>query len=118
MNHTAEIFDATILDTLRQVMEREYPVLLRVFINDTREHLLGLRQAVLEEDVQAAARLSHSLKGSCQNMGALQLVALSTQVETLARAGVLPDGATLAALQDAAGRAETVVQQQLDVHPA
>lgn len=88
--------DDSILSTLRDVMEDEYPTLLEVFIKDSDERiqalhrLLNPREAVVALqsdplDLIALGMTAHSFKGSSSNMGAMELADLCRQLEELAR---------------------------------
>jgi HPt (histidine-containing phosphotransfer) domain-containing protein len=65
--------------------------LIDVFIQDA-ERLIGLLQAATADgDIGAVARISHSIKGSAQAMGAAKMIELSRSLE---------DGARLAEQRD------------------
>ena len=81
----AEHLEGSVLATLRDVMENEYPVLLDTFIVDSEERLRGLQQGLEGADAQALRLAAHSFKGSCSNMGAVLLASLCKQLEDLAR---------------------------------
>lgn len=77
--------DSSVLATLQDVMEAEYPVLLDTFLTDSEERLLLLQSACRNgrgEDLRQAA---HSFKGSCSNMGATLLAELCRELEEAAR---------------------------------
>lgn len=65
--------DSSVLVTLQDVMEDEYPVLLDTFLVDSEERLLILHHAEQAADALALRLAAHSFKGSCSNMGALIL---------------------------------------------
>lgn len=89
--------EESVLDTLREVMEDEYPTLLEVFLKDCEERIRALHQWVSSagmgadppqsdlSDLQALGMTAHSFKGSSSNMGAFQLADLCRQLEELAR---------------------------------
>ena len=91
--------DDSVLSTLRDVMEDEYPTLLEVFLKDSDERILALHQWVGPHadppssgqsdslDLKALGMTAHSFKGSSSNMGAVQLADLCRQLEELARSG-------------------------------
>ena len=81
----AEHLGGSVLATLRDVMENEYPVLLDTFIVDSEERLRGLQQGLEGADAQALRLAAHSFKGSCSNMGASLLAGLCKQLEDCAR---------------------------------
>jgi len=92
--------DDSVLSTLRDVMEDEYPTLLDVFLKDSEERIHALHQWLGRSDtaadgpesrlgdspdLKALGLTAHSFKGSSGNMGALQLADLCWQLEELAR---------------------------------
>lgn len=77
--------DDAVLAALQDVMEDEYPILLDTFVADSEERLRLLHQARQEADAQALRLAAHSFKGSCSNMGAVQLAGLCRQLEDVAR---------------------------------
>jgi HPt (histidine-containing phosphotransfer) domain-containing protein len=88
-----EHVDMSVLGTLREVMEGEYPSLLDVFIKDSEKRVRALNQLIRTPDFSAepAAQLqplgmmAHSFKGSSSNMGATRLTELCRLLEELAR---------------------------------
>ena len=76
--------DGNVLAALREVMEDEYPVLLDAFLLDSEKRLKMLHIACERGDVEQLRQTAHSFKGSCGNMGAVQLADLCRQLEELA----------------------------------
>lgn len=86
--------DQAVLESLREVMEDEYPVLLDTYLADSEERLRALHQALAQADALQLRQTAHSFKGSCSNMGAGPLAALCQQLEEVARReqqDVVPD---------------------------
>ena len=77
--------DNAVLETLRDVMENEYSLLLETFLLDSEERLRLLLETSRSGDAQAMRLAAHSFKGSCSNMGALLLASLCKELEELAR---------------------------------
>jgi HPt (histidine-containing phosphotransfer) domain-containing protein len=87
--------DDNVLNTLRDVMEDEFPTLLEVFLKDSDERIHALHQSLSAADPAAPAAPppdllalglnAHSFKGSSSNMGAVHLADLCRQLEALAR---------------------------------
>ena len=77
--------DNAVLETLRDVMEDEYSLLLETFLLDSEERLRLLLETSVSGDAQAMRLAAHSFKGSCSNMGALLLASLCKELEELAR---------------------------------
>jgi len=87
--------DSNVLAALREVMEGEYPVLLDAFLTDSEKRLQRLHIACDNGDVEQLRQAAHSFKGSCGNMGAVQLAELCRQLEELAGDGRLDGAAAL-----------------------
>jgi HPt (histidine-containing phosphotransfer) domain-containing protein len=81
--------DNTVLASLQDIMEDEYPLLLQTFLNDSEERLELLRNAVRDRDAETLRLVAHSFKGSCSNMGATELAALCKELEDMAREDTL-----------------------------
>jgi HPt (histidine-containing phosphotransfer) domain-containing protein len=77
--------------SLAAFMESAQPAVLRelvdVFVQDAERQLGLLRAAAEGGDIPALARISHSLKGSAQSMGAANMIELSRSMEESARLG-------------------------------
>jgi len=73
--------DTEILDTLKEVMEDDFQVLIDTFLSDTVVRIDSLRAALTETDADLLRRSAHSLKGSCSNIGVQQLAVLCAQME-------------------------------------
>lgn len=74
--------------------------LVSLFCEDTDTQISDLREAVERRDPAAIRKVSHSLKGSSDNLGASRMAELCAELETLVRDGELPGTIdALAALQ-------------------
>lgn len=88
-----EHVDLTVLNTLRDVMETEYPALLHIFIRDSQARVTDLNGLIQAADFSPASQahldqlglLAHSFKGSSSNMGAAHLAQLCGELEDLVR---------------------------------
>ena len=74
--------DRDVLDTLRDVMEENYPDLLDTFLMDSESRLQELKETA---DAEKLSEVAHSLKGSASNMGAVRLAELCQALESDAR---------------------------------
>ncbi len=83
---------ATLTDLGAAAVFRE---LLGVFLHDTPERLVTLRQAITKKDAQRVRFVAHTMKGSCGYLGANDLLALCREMEGLGRSGVLTEAAPL-----------------------
>lgn len=86
---------------LRELMADDFSTLIEAYLRDSSERLQLLTQACAAQDLLAAKRQAHSLKGSSSNVGAAALADYCQRLEQLARGG------DLAAMQ-----AELVTLQQ------
>lgn len=79
--------DYSVLTTLQEVMEDEYPTLLDVFIKDAEYRISRLRQLMGASafDLQELSMMAHSFKGSSSNMGAIRLADLCRELEERSR---------------------------------
>lgn len=79
--------DYDTLDTLKQVMEDDFNLLIETFRQDSTERLKKLHEVVQGNDADLIRRAAHSFKGSSSNIGAQQLAALCATLEKKALAG-------------------------------
>lgn len=115
--------DLTVLSTLRDVMETEYPALLHIFIKDSEIRVTDLNGWVAAADCSAASAsqlqqlgmTAHSFKGSCSNMGATHLAELCRQLEDLVRGQTTVSGARVTQLVKAIDSEFRVVRGMFDV---
>jgi HPt (histidine-containing phosphotransfer) domain-containing protein len=73
--------DQEALAELQDVMEGEFDVLVQTYINDSLERIGGLKAALDAGDAEELAKVAHSLKGSCINIGAPRLGDLCQRAE-------------------------------------
>ncbi|MFI8739460.1 Hpt domain-containing protein [Stutzerimonas zhaodongensis] len=91
----AEHLDTSVLVTLQEVMEAEYPVLLDTFLVDSEERLRLLQAACRSGEAESLRQAAHSFKGSCSNMGAAMLAELCREMEESARRDQLDEAPVL-----------------------
>ncbi|MGE6662162.1 Hpt domain-containing protein [Pseudomonas sp. NPDC077408] len=91
----AEHLDTSVLVTLQEVMEAEYPVLLDTFLVDSEERLRLLQAACRSGEAESLRQAAHSFKGSCSNMGAALLAELCREMEESARRDQLDEAPVL-----------------------
>ncbi|AZZ46069.1 histidine kinase [Pseudomonadaceae bacterium SI-3] len=91
----AEHIDTSVLVTLQEVMEAEYPVLLDTFLVDSEERLRLLQAACRSGEAESLRQAAHSFKGSCSNMGAALLAELCREMEESARRDQLDEAPVL-----------------------
>lgn len=118
-----EHVDMSVLGTLREVMEGEYPSLLDVFIKDSEKRVRALNQhirtpgfsAESAAQLQPLGMMAHSFKGSSSNMGATRLTELCRLLEELARNQSAANGAAVSQLVQAITDEFSVVRDLFDV---
>lgn len=76
-----EHLDYETLNTLRQVMEEDFGLLIDTFIQDSNDRIVKLREVVGGTEADPIRRAAHSFKGSSSNIGALRLTALCYSLE-------------------------------------
>lgn len=81
--------DYETLETLKQVMEGEFGLLVSTFKQDSTERIASLRNLIQQEDTDLVRRAAHSFKGSSSNIGAQRLSTLCAALEKKALAGSL-----------------------------
>jgi len=81
----SELLDKTVISELREIMGDEYEFLIQTFVDDAQRKLTSLQKSIVEEDWEQTFRTAHSLKGSCRNVGALQLATCLEKLEKNAR---------------------------------
>lgn len=86
---TTPHLDREILNTLKDVMESDFVLLVETFISDSSERVRVLQQIIPQGDAETIRRAAHSFKGSSSNIGASRLAELCSLIETQALAGNL-----------------------------
>ena len=89
------------LNSLKEVMEDDFNFLIETFIQDSQDRLAKFYELVDGDDFDAIRRASHSVKGSCSNLGALRLASLYAALERKALAKDIPNlGTDLAKIEE------------------
>lgn len=89
MTSTSE-FEGTLagFDALRELMgEQGLRELIDMFVEDGGVHLDALGSALARRDAALLAERAHALRGSSATLGAFQMAALCSRLESLGRAG-------------------------------
>ena len=107
--------DPTVLADLRALGGEDDPEFLNraigCFLRDTPKRLGVVRDAVGQGNARGLEQAAHSLKGSCSNIGARQMVALCLALEERGRAGSVKGAETLLApLDNAFARVREVIE--------
>ena len=88
---TDAVLDDAIIKELREVMEEDFPSLVRTYMSNSPKLLGLLENAVDQRDMLAIALHSHSLKSSSANLGAMQVSGIARRIELAARDDRLQD---------------------------
>jgi histidine phosphotransfer protein HptB len=81
--------DIAAIETLKEVMEDEFTLLLDTFFEDSVQRIRDLRADLSGCDAEAFRRTAHSLKGSASNLGAIELAGLCLRAEEMGLSGDL-----------------------------
>jgi DNA-binding NarL/FixJ family response regulator len=89
------VLDPAVFDELRVLVgsSGEDPLkgLVSQFVQDTEEWLIQLREALEVSDTSAVSRISHSMKGSADQLGGRRLALSCSRLEENATTGSLSD---------------------------
>jgi histidine phosphotransfer protein HptB len=92
---TFPLLDAEIIAELRDVMEKEFTVLINTFLNDLPIQLDRLHRAIDQGSAAEVYQAAHKLKSSCGSLGAFRLAELIRQLEQAGRLKTLDGAAEL-----------------------
>lgn len=105
--------DSTVVESLRELQAPGGPNLLEqltaAFLEDARARLTELQHAVRTDDLAKVLCVAHSLKGMCGAIGALQMAALSLELERSAMAATV-DAQLASRLEDEFARVAAALQ--------
>jgi histidine phosphotransfer protein HptB len=73
--------DRDTLNSLKQVMEDDFGLLISTFVQDSQDRIQKLRMIIETNDADLIRRTAHSFKGSSSNIGAPHLSALCAALE-------------------------------------
>ncbi len=76
---------------LEEIMEDEFPELVKVFIADSDPRIPALKQAFDNKETNTLRELAHSFKGASGNLSALPLAELCFKIEEQSREGKLAE---------------------------
>lgn len=76
-----EHLDYDTLNTLKQVMEDDFDLLIDTFVQDSNDRIQTLRKVIKGTEADLIRRAAHSFKGSSSNIGALRLSSLCSTLE-------------------------------------
>lgn len=79
--------DLVVYNTLGEILEDELPSLVDEFIQDASNKLNELKEHVKNDDAEKIFSVSHSLKSSSANLGAMQMSEICKMLEMESRNG-------------------------------
>jgi len=83
-----EILNEELLGELKLIMEDEFGDLMQTFLLESQRQFLNAQSAWDEGDFAKLRLSAHSLKGSCANVGAEQLLQTCAVLEAQAKAAI------------------------------
>jgi CheY-like chemotaxis protein len=85
-----DALDQSVLAGLRELGDQELVAeLAELFLKDVSSQLEALREAIRVGDAPSAERVTHTLKGSCGNMGALRMSTICAELQDVGYSGEL-----------------------------
>lgn len=75
------------LDAMRDMFGTDFPMLAELYLRDSPPRIAALQAAAATSDAALAAKVVHSLGGSCASIGATRLASLCQDMELGCRAG-------------------------------
>lgn|SRR5687768_16397767 len=84
-----EHLDYDTLNTLKQVMEDDFALLIDTFVQDSNDRIQTLQNVIKGTEADLIRRAAHSFKGSSSNIGAPHLASLCSALEKKALANNL-----------------------------
>lgn len=82
---TGQHLDMNTLSELKEIMEKDYVLLLTTFLHDSVAKLDSIKVAADQGSASELRESAHSFKGSSSNMGAVRLADLSKEIEDRAK---------------------------------
>ena len=81
MSSTRGAIDRAVLNELYEIMEEDFVSVIQSYLKSAPNLMHGVREAVQNRDMDALVKNAHPLKSSSANVGALELSALSKELE-------------------------------------
>ena len=111
----APAIDRARLDELAELGDEEDPEwimsILQKFEEDTASRIVKLVVAAETGDASALGQTAHALKGSCSNLGAMQMASIAEELQRLGQGGSTTGAADMVqALETAFARAKTAIE--------
>ncbi|MGR3899536.1 Hpt domain-containing protein [Psychrobacter sp. 1176_08] len=109
-----EIINHEQFEDMRDLLEEDFADLIQVYLADSRQRISTLRVAQQEQDNTNGFEIAHALKGASANLGATQVMTLSSQLQERCREQLISEQADLIEnIAIALQRAEQEINQRL-----
>ncbi|MGP5372571.1 Hpt domain-containing protein [Psychrobacter alimentarius] len=109
-----EIINHEQFEDMRDLLEEDFADLIQVYLTDSRQRISTLRVAQQEQDNTNGFEIAHALKGASANLGATQVMTLSSQLQERCREQLISKQADLIEnIAVALQRAEQEINQRL-----
>ncbi|AMT96789.1 MULTISPECIES: Hpt domain-containing protein [Psychrobacter] len=109
-----EIINHEQFEDMRDLLEEDFADLIQVYLADSRQRISTLRVAQQEQDNTNGFEIAHALKGASANLGATQVMTLSSQLQERCREQLISEQADLIEnIAVALQRAEQEINQRL-----
>lgn len=109
-----EIINHEQFEDMRDLLEEDFADLIQVYLADSRQRILALRAAQQEQNNTNGFEIAHALKGASANLGATQVMTLSSQLQERCREQLISEQTDLIEnIAVALQRAEQEINQRL-----
>lgn len=111
----SEIINIEQFEDMRDLLEEDFFELIQVYFTDSRQRIASLYSALISNDNAAGFEAAHALKGGSANLGAIQLITLSDQLQAACSAQKINQSkALIEALPLALKEVENEINQRLN----
>ncbi|MGP5119922.1 Hpt domain-containing protein [Psychrobacter alimentarius] len=109
-----EIINHEQFEDMRDLLEEDFADLIQVYLADSRQRISTLRVAQQKQDNTNGFEIAHALKGASANLGATQVMTLSSKLQERCREQSISEQADLIEnIAVALQRAEQEINQRL-----
>lgn len=111
----SEIIDADQFEDMRELLEEDFQELIEVYFIDSKQRIASLYSALANNDNVAGFEAAHALKGASANLGAIQMISLSDQLQAACSAQQIDQSRSIIeALPIALENIENEIKQRLN----
>ncbi|WP_201511899.1 Hpt domain-containing protein [Psychrobacter alimentarius] len=109
-----EIINHEQFEDMRDLLEEDFADLIQVYLADSRQRISAIRAAQQEQNNTNGFEIAHALKGASANLGATQVMTLSSQLQERCREQLISEQTDLIEnIAVALQRAEQEINQRL-----